>query len=118
LIFNKKLKSILKFLNITKSNIPNENSNPAKASKKKDIENKFISSTILPLMMVIVYKITHINSEISKIDKKLYLLNTKINIDIQKKVFQKINHDCILILYNYNSIDSLKLAITWSSKKL
>jgi hypothetical protein len=33
-------------------------------------------------------------------------------------VFQKINHDCILILYNYNSIDSLKLAITWSSKKL
>lgn len=79
--------------------MPNENSKPAKANKKKDIENKFISSTTLPLIIVIVYKITHINSEINKIDKKLYLLNTKINTDTQKRVFQKITQDCILILY-------------------
>ena len=111
-MFDRKLKSILKFLNITNNNIPNENSKPAKASKKKDIENRFTSSTILPLIIVIVYKITHISSEINKIDKKLYLLNTKINTDIQKRVFQKITQDWILIFYSYNSTDSLKLVIT------
>jgi len=44
-----KEKSILKFLNRVNKRIPIENSRPAIANKKKDIEYKLISSFRLPL---------------------------------------------------------------------
>jgi len=91
-----KLISILKFLNSSSISIPIENSSPASASKKNDREYKFISSFMLPQSMDNVYKITHTSSEKRIIDKKLKLLMTNINIDIQKIVFQKINQDCTL----------------------
>lgn len=90
----KKLKSILKFLKRTNNSIPIENSKPAKANKKKEIEYRFKSSIRLPLNIDIIYNITQTNSEKSKTDKKLNLLKKKIIKEIQKIEFQKINQDC------------------------
>ena len=90
----KKLKSIWKFLNRTSNSIPIENSKPAKANKKKEIEYRFKSSIRLPLNIDITYNITQTNSEKSKTDKKLNLLKKKIIKEIQKTEFQKINQDC------------------------
>ena len=96
MLFSKK-KSILKFLKRINISIPIENSNPANANKKKDIEYKFISSFKLPLNIEIIYNVTHIISEKSKIAKKLVLLKIKTVKDNQNKEFQKTNHDSILI---------------------
>jgi len=102
----KKLKSILKFLKRTSNSIPIENSKPAKANKKKEIEYRFKSSIRLPLNIDITYNITQTNSEKSKTDKKLNLLKKKIIKEIQKTELQKINQDCnfknILIIKNLN----------------
>ena len=48
LVFFKKLKSNLKFLNKAKIKIPIQNSRPAKARIKKDNVYRFISSVKLP----------------------------------------------------------------------
>jgi len=47
-----------------------------------------------------VYKITQISSEKRIIDRKLKLLIINTKIDIQKIVFQKINQDCTLTIFN------------------
>lgn len=73
-----------------------ENSNPAKANKKKDNEYKFMSSFIPPKITDITYKITQISSENNSTIKKLKLFNKNIKIEIQNTVFQKISHDWIL----------------------
>ena len=85
----KKLKSILKFLNRTSNSIPIENSKPAKANKKKEIEYRFKSSIRLPLNIDITYNITQTNSEKSKTDKKLNLLKKKLLKRSKKQSFKK-----------------------------
>ena len=84
-----KKKSILKFLKSVNSRIPIENSKPARANKKKDIEYKFMSSFKLPLKTEIVYKTTHNISENNNIFKKFVLLKIKIIITNQKKSISK-----------------------------
>lgn len=101
MLFLKKLKSILKFLNNTNKRAPTENSKPAKANKKKDNEYRFISSFIPPNITDITYKMTQISSENKSTDKKLKLFSKNINIEIQNAVFQKISHDCILRSSNF-----------------
>lgn len=90
-----KEKSILKFLNKVNKRIPIENSRPAIANKKKDIEYKLISSFKLPLKTESVYRVTHKISENRSMLKKLDLLKINTKTANQKKVFQKESHDSI-----------------------
>lgn len=78
-LFNKsKLNDFLKFLkNIVIIN-PIQNSNPAKAKKKKVVDIKTKSSFIIPTTAVYVYNITHIISEYSIIVVKSLLFNKNI----------------------------------------
>ena len=83
------------FLNRIIINKPKENSKPAKASKKKDVESKLISSFKEPNNTDKTYKTTHTISEYKiKLNRLLEFKKNK-NKDNQKIKFQKINQLCI-----------------------
>ena len=74
---------------------PKENSKPAKASKKNDVDIKLISSFNEPNITDKTYRITHTISEYKiKLNKLLEFKKNK-NKDNQKIEFQKTNQLCI-----------------------
>ena len=74
---------------------PKENSKPAKANKKKDVDIKLMSSFKEPNITDKTYKTTHTISEYKiKLSKLLEFKKNK-NKDNQKIEFQKTNQLCI-----------------------
>ena len=77
---------------------PKENSKPANAKKKKDIEYKFMSSFILPYNKVIIYNNIHTISEYKSKEIKLFEFKKNIKKTNQNKQFQKTNQ---ISMYKY-----------------
>jgi hypothetical protein len=75
---------------------PKENSKPAKANKKNDVDIKFMSSFNEPNKTDKTYKTTHTISEYKiKLNKLLEFKKNK-NKDNQKIEFQNTNQLCII----------------------
>jgi hypothetical protein len=85
-----KSNDFLKFLKNIVIIKPIQNSRPAKASKKNDVEVSIKSSLIVPVIVVYVYKITHVISEYNIIVIKFLLFSKNIKDDNQNKKVQKL----------------------------
>ncbi len=85
-----KEKDFLKFLNKIVIIKPIQNSNPAKANKKKVVEVNVISSLIVPTTETYAYKTTHIISEYNIIVKRFFELTKNIKVVNQNKNVQKL----------------------------
>ena len=83
------------FLNKIIIKRPKENSKPANANKKKEVDNKFISSFNEPKQTDSTYKITQTISEYNNKLNKLFEFKKNRNNDSQNIVFQNINQLCI-----------------------
>lgn len=70
---------------------PIQNSNPARANKKNEVEINIQSSTITPLITEKEYNKTHTSSEYNIIVNKLLFLNKNIKETIQNKNVIKLN---------------------------
>lgn len=96
LSFSSKFKFSLNVLNNIIIKKPIENSKPAKANKKKVVDNKSNSSFNDPETTLMVYKIAQTSSEYKRILKKLDEFSKNEKTDNQKIKFQKTNQICIL----------------------
>ena len=76
------------FLNKTIINKPIENSKPASPNKKKEVDNKFMSSFKEPKKTDIKYKIIHTNSEYNNKVNILFEFKKNKKNENQKKVFK------------------------------
>ena len=76
-------------------NKPNENSKPAKPNKKKEVDNKFISSFKDHKKTDITNKIIHVKSEYKSKLNKLFEFKKNKKKESQNKLFQNINQLCI-----------------------
>lgn len=82
-------------MNKIANKIPEQNSIPASAKIKKDIDMILISSLRVPISNAYMYITTHIISDINKNFKKLAFELVKDANNNQKIKFQKHIHDCI-----------------------
>jgi hypothetical protein len=69
---------------------PIQNSNPASANKKNEVEVNIRSSLIIPVIDVKLYNTTHITSEYNIITNKFLQFNKNIKDDTQNKNVQKL----------------------------
>ena len=76
---------------------PNENSKPASANKKNEVDIKLISSFKEPSNKDKTYKTTHTTSEYKIKLKRLLEFKKNKKMDSQKIEFQKTNQLCITL---------------------
>jgi hypothetical protein len=69
---------------------PIQNSKPARANKKKVVDNKVRSSLMVPTIATYVYKTTHTISEYNIIVKRFLEFNRNIKDDSQNRKVQKL----------------------------
>ena len=116
-----KQKVFLKFLKKIIIKKPIQNSKPAKANKKNDVDVNEISSIVMPIKIVNVYNNTQTISEYNTIAIKFTEFKRKFSIITQKtKVIKLIpfNNKNFKINQVYSSIKVVVVETIWSSKKL